>query len=141
MPQRTAEQVLADCFWGWQPGMGGESFHMPLLPTDRFPRLSRGCGNIGGVTGVQMPPYLAAEVDGGLVHVNLWEGDGRRVGYDRQDYDASAFIYADSVDMPEEWKQPIAEALEEIREHCPGVPLVFRPEPDVDQKALESADA
>lgn len=111
----TVEDVLQKNYWGWQTDSTGKiAFRVKLPPTEKFPLQGRTCGNIGGVKEVLMPPYLAAEVEGDAIHVDLYEGQGYRVGYDRETDDTSQCVYADSENMPDEWKRPVFNALKEI---------------------------
>lgn len=133
----AAEQVLKEGYWGFQKvSWGGEAsanvFRTPLPPTEQCPRVSRPCGNIDGVRTLLMPPYVCADLDqNGNVDVMICGGDGWRASHDSEQKDPrqrdpEQWIYADGDDLPEEWKAPLAEALEKIRAFWSGKTLVFR---------------
>lgn len=127
----TPEEILERGFWGWQerddwPEGGREAFRAPLPPTPDHPVVTRRCGNIDGVTEIPIPPYIAAAVERGVLHVDIYGGSGWRAGYDPEAGEESEFIYADG-DLPEEWVEPVAAAMEEIRTHWPDMEPAFRP--------------
>jgi|SRR3990167_3471428 len=134
----AGRRFLAESWWGIRPAYDRpeKEFCAPLPPTAQYPLMWRKCGKllVDGLelTELEMPPYVTAALDRwgqpGL-HVDLWEGDGFRVGYGDREHggDAADFIYADSENLPEEWKEPIAKALEEIRAHWPDKEILFRP--------------
>ena len=81
------------------------------------------------------PPYLVAGVDWllpGAVNVMLCDGRGWRAGVGQAETPPgyAEYIYADGDNLPPEWVEPVAKALEEIRAHWPGKTLRFRPEED-----------
>lgn len=106
---------------------GVSSRYFPLPETSSHPRSERPCGNINGVTHVDMPPYLVASRRDGVIKVMLCESDGWRAGVDRELLDRTPehrWLYADEL-VPVEWREPIAIALAEIRAEFPDERIDF----------------
>lgn len=120
--------------WGWVELMGGEmEYRQPLPPTEHFPALER--------AGTMVPPYLTARKQDGIVYLDAWQGNGHRLGWEATMPNTGRhWIYVDSPDFPEIWKQgPVQTAIAELRERWPTEPIRYRP-PDADrapEKILE----
>lgn len=122
------EELLPE-YWGFFDGtfMYDGGFRAPLPPNEQFPTVERECGNINGHTRLMHPPYIVARHYKREDHVEvlLCDATGCRAGYgtDPSGYAAEA-IYTDSDHMPEEWKEPVARAMEEIRSLWPDAQIV-----------------
>lgn len=117
---------LMEDFWGWQEKPNnwlGVALHVKLPPTEQFPVMPK-------APGLDMPPYLGAQMLGEKLHVDLWEGDGFRVGYGDRfgNGNKPSFIYADGENMPEEWKPIVGQAIAEVKARFPGKVIIFRPD-------------
>lgn len=126
--------------WGWEGGM----LRLPLPPVAWIPAVKRSVGNIGGITELVIPPYLVFHSEAGTL--DIYRGDGWRASRqldagvlaptsdstarlsdaDRKMVDGS-WLFADSDDLPEEWMEPVADAIAEIEEKYPDVKIRFRP--------------
>ncbi len=136
MPPPTVDEILKE-WWGWDDTVGSE-FRAPLPVTPRFGFCGRPGGGICPI--VNMPPYFLARRFRDHMDVMLCDGSGKRARY-YEGSDAEQHLYVGTDQVPYEWREPIASALNEIGRRWPGVPLLFRPEPDVDEKVLGAADA
>jgi hypothetical protein len=109
-------------FWGFSDEFGW--FRAPLPETPDHPAMDQRAG-------VPIPPYvLAHPIGSGSVEVMLCDGDGYRACRNRgarPDPEAE-WIYADSEDLPEVWRSPLASALETIRGHWPHLTVRSRPD-------------
>ena len=115
------EKAWLENFWGW--GGNPPELRVALPPTELYPEETR-------LHGLVLPPYIATWQRGDKIEIDLWEGRGCRVGLDHETEDASQCIYADSDNLPDEWKEPVAKAIAEIQEKYPRSRLVYRPELD-----------
>lgn len=110
--------------WGWQKESDDGPFYVacfraPLPPTAEHPAMPH------DYVDAPHPPYITAGRDGDAVYVMLCEGNGWRAGYSGDPFD-SPWIYADSDNLPPEWREPVAAALVEIRSRWPDSPLIYR---------------
>jgi hypothetical protein len=113
--------------WGFSVELGVPCYRAPLPPTPDYPMLMRSCGNIAGIKQIPMPPYIMAQRHAECIEFDLFEADGYRIGYDRDSHSNEACLYADSEDLPEEWRESIQAATDAVTQHWPGLPLRFRP--------------
>lgn len=122
-------------WWGWHLMFGDMTGELrrPLPVTGEFGLKLRKGG--GSIEDFKVPPYITSGrefTDNGVAEFGLWEGDGYRAGYGPRDGDAvkSTFIYADSPNVPPEWRPAIGAALKEVAEKWPGIAIRFRPDHD-----------
>jgi len=101
--------------WGFD--IEFDSYRAPLPVIEGFPELER--GKIDGKV-LMLPAYLLARVDGGSVNLMICAGTGHQAQI------SGEWVYADSANVPEEWKDPIAKAIEEVRAHWPSKAILLR---------------
>lgn len=99
-----------------------DEFRRPLPPTGTHPERTR------AHDGRTIPPYFAAWQCSGGVAVMLCEGNGWRATADGQGVreGETPWLYADSDDVPAEWKEPVARMLAEVNAKWPGLPVEYR---------------
>lgn len=138
MNKRESDAKLAEAgFWGILDDGG---YRVPLPETKQFPRYRwsdrlRRNGARGWLAGVSVPPYLVATpnvYEDDHVDVMLCFGSGYRANTSGNPTDPEAtpdneWIYADGDNVPEEWREPIRQAIEKVRELWPGKPIRYRP--------------
>lgn len=111
--------------WGFDTGCGDYRAPLPIVGVHTA-RERKGLDE-------PHPPYIVASKAGRWdIFVMLCDGDGWRAtedGTGQKDKGKEDWIYADGDNVPEEWKEPIAEALRAIRQHWRGRRLHFRDNP------------
>lgn len=134
----TSQEMVDQLMWGFQhtswSAKSDSVFRAPLPVLAAHPNHERSFepSSFGLWAWVKMPPYICAAVESDGLHVDLWEADGWRASENPSDAtDQRRWIYADGENVPEEWKQPIADALVLVKEHWPGQEPLFRPPPEL----------
>lgn len=121
--QQLSQQELeppSKWLWGWQEGFDGkEEYRAPLPVTEEYPEVER-------MRGLSLPPYILARASAPMhAEVILCTGSG----------DGRDTPNAGDASVPEEWKRPIADALNLLGQRWPGVTINVRTKPDVDPDA------
>lgn len=140
MTKAESDALLAKEFWN-RDGSGG-FYRVPLPTTDKFPRYRWSKRLRDGRTqsehrlaGVSVPPYLTAfesfEGDEGI-EVMLCFGSCYRANTSGIPTDPEAspdneWVYADGDNVPEEWREPIEAAIQDVRSIWPQRTVRFRP--------------
>jgi hypothetical protein len=128
----VTEPEVLDQLFGW---INEDQLRRPLPPTPTIPAARRCIGNIGGVTHVDWPPYISFVRDDADGVFMLCRPDGYRACHmeggwaptDVLSEQDERWIYANSANVPEEWRAPIAAALAEVGKRHPNVRIRLRP--------------
>ncbi len=117
MTQQQAEALLH----GRVEELEWDEYRFPLPCTRQFNRQLRG-GHW------MLPPYMVLIYEYGIMDIALYEGRGVRVGFNETTQDMSEIIYADSPNLPAEWKDIVNNVVSMIVLYGPRCTIRTRPQ-------------